>query len=144
MGIDDKESDDRRIAAIMAIAESLATDDVQDGYSQAGPVTSDAFRFKWTARELEDGRFVVDETIGGGTVAVSSRPMPKEAVQAYIEDRQRQIEAKIENTKRELDSLQSLGLPPAAMPAPSPPAVEEAPDPLQMFDKIRQLLKDSK
>ncbi|WP_204278522.1 hypothetical protein, partial [Enterobacter kobei] len=69
----------------MEIAESLASDDVQDGYSKVGPVSSDAFRFKWTARELDDGRFVVDETIGGGSVAVSSRPMSREAVQPYID-----------------------------------------------------------
>lgn len=136
----DKENDDRRIAQIMEIAESLASDDVHDGYSRTGPITSDAFRFKWTARELDDGRFVVDETIGAGSVAVSSRPMSKEAVPAYIEERQRQIQAKIEDTKRELMRLQE----PLELPQPSTPAQSDEPDPLQMFDEIQRMLRETK
>lgn len=136
----DKENDDRRIAQIMEIAESLASDDVQDGYSKVGPVSSDAFRFKWTARELDDGRFVVDETIGGGSVAVSSRPMSREAVQPYIDERQRQIQAKIEDTKRELLKIQEpFELLPQTAPSPS-----DEPDPLQMFDEIQRMLRETK
>lgn len=140
MASGDKENDDRRIAQIMEIAESLASDDVHDGYSRTGPVTSDAFRFKWTVRELDDGRFVVDETIGGGSVAVSSRPMSKEAVQPYIEERQRQIQVKIEDTKRELMMLQE----PLELPQSSTPAPSDEPDPLQMFDDIQRMLRETK
>lgn len=136
----DKENDDRRIAQIMEIAESLASDDVQDGYSKVGPVSSDAFRFKWTARELDDGRFVVDETIGGGSVAVSSRPMSREAVQPYIDERQRLIQAKIEDTMRELLKIQE---PFELLPQTAPPA-SDGPDPLQMFDEIQRMLRETK
>jgi hypothetical protein len=138
---EDKEGDDRRIAAIMQIAESLAADDVRDGYSQTGAATSGPFRFKWTARLQEDGRFVVDETVGGGAVAVSSRPMLKDAVLPYIEERQRQLQAKVDDAKRELAKIQgSVVVPLEGQKAAS----DDAPDPLQMFDQIRQLLKDSK
>lgn len=109
-----QDSDDRRITAIMQIAESLAGDEVRDGYTFIGAATSGAFRFKWVARELEDGRFVVDETVGAGTVAVSSRPIPREEVLPYINERRQRIQRRIDDVKRELASV-AVALPPVPL-----------------------------
>ena len=46
-----RDGDDQRIDAIMQIAESLAGDEVHDGYTVIGAASSGAFRFKWMARE---------------------------------------------------------------------------------------------
>jgi hypothetical protein len=138
--------DERRepgIEAIIQIAEELAADDIHavdeigDGYTHIGPATSGAFRFKWTARLQADGRFVVEETIGSGGVPVTSRPLPKDDVRSYIEERKRRIQAKVDDVKRELAGIQGF--------------IDEAPkdgdgqrDPLQMYDEIRRMLKESK
>jgi hypothetical protein len=128
---------EQRIEAIIQIAGQLAADDVRDGYTQFGPATSGAFRFKWTARLQDDGRFVVEETVGSGTVAVCSRPLPKDEVLPYIEERQRRIQAKVDEVKRELAGIQGIADEP-------PPGAEGQRDPLQMYDEIRRLLKESK
>ena len=129
------ENGEDRIEAIIQIAGRLAADDVRDGYTHIGPATSGAFRFKWTARQQPDGTFIVDETVGSGTVAVSSRRLLKEEVLTYIDQRQSRLQAKVDEVKRELAGIQ--GLP------PDPPAEAER-DPLQMYDEIRRLLKESK
>ena len=131
-----RDEGEQRIEAIIQIAGQLAADDVRDGYARIGPATSGAFRFKWTARLQDDGRFVVHETIGSGTVAVKSRPLSKDEVLPYIDERQRRIQAKVDEVKRELAGIQGI-------------AVEARPDeaehdPLQMYDEIRRLLKESK
>ncbi|MEZ5765663.1 MAG: hypothetical protein R3D69_16405 [Xanthobacteraceae bacterium] len=85
----------------MQIAESLAGDEVHDGYTVIGAASSGAFRFKWMAREVEDGRFIVHETVGAGTVAVSSQPMPREEVVGYISERRQRIQRRIDDVKRD-------------------------------------------
>lgn len=134
MAIDDN---DKRIEAVLQIAESLAADDVRDGYTRIGTATSGAFRFKWTARLQEDGSFIVDETVGSGTVAVKSRPLPKDEVLAYIDERQRRLQAKVDEVKRELAGVQGITV-------EMMQAEEAARDPLQMYDEIRRLLKESR
>jgi hypothetical protein len=126
---------EQRIEQVMHLAEQIAADDVRDGYTHIGRATSGAFRFKWTARQQDDGRFIVDETIGSGGVAVKSRPLAKDEVLSYIEERQRRIQAKIDDVKRELASIQGL-------PEDTPQQAER--DPLQMYDEIRRMLKESK
>lgn len=128
---------EQRIEAIIQIAEQLAGNDVRDGYTHIGPATSGAFRFKWTARLQGDGRFVVDETVGSGSVPVSSRPLSKDEVQPYIDERQRRIQGKIDEVKRELAGIQGI-------PAEAEPGGEGLRDPVQMYDEIRRLLKESK
>ncbi|MDQ8727943.1 hypothetical protein [Bradyrhizobium sp. LHD-71] len=128
---------EERIEEIIRIAESLAADDVRDGYTRIGPATSGAFRFKWVARLQEDGRFVVDETVGSGTVAVTSRPLPKDEVLPYIDERQRRIQAKVDDVKRELAAVQGLSSVALA-------GGDGQRDPLQMYDEIRRLLKEGK
>lgn len=134
-GDDKGERGEEQIEAIIQIAERLAHDDVRDGYTHIGPATSGAFRFKWTARQQPDGSFIVDETVGSGTVAVSSRRLARDEVLAYIDERHGRLQAKVDEVKRELAGIQ--GLP------PEPPA-DVGRDPLQMYDEIRRLLKESK
>jgi hypothetical protein len=131
------DNSERGIEAIIQIAEQLAADDVRDGYTHIGPATSGAFRFKWTARLKDDGRFVVEETIGSSAVAVTSRPLPKEEVRAYIDERQRRIQAKVDDVKRELAGIQGF------IDEPHEEHDQQR-DPLQMYDEIRRLLKESK
>lgn len=138
---DDKANEERRIAQVMEIAESLSGEDVYDGYARIGLATSGTLRFKWTAQRLEDGRFVVHETVGGGAVPVTSRPMPKEEVLNYIDARQVQLRGKIEDIKRELATVQGT------LPEQNREPVAEdghARDPLAVYDEIRRLLRDSK
>jgi hypothetical protein len=128
---------EREIEAIIQIAGQLAADDVRDGYTHIGPASSGAFRFKWTARLKDDGRFVVEETIGSSAVAVTSRPLAKEEVRLYIDERQRRIQAKIDEVKRELAGIQGF--------IEEPPREDDQQrDPLQMYDEIRRLLKEGK
>lgn len=157
------------IEAIIQIAGEIASDDVRDGYTHIGPAAAGAFRFKWTARQQANGRFIVDETVGSGAAAVSSRPMFKEEVPAYIAARQRRIQTKVDEIKRELAGLQGFveeprreappsapqaapGVPPPLpqqqqqppqQPQPQPPPLEER-DPMQMYDAIRRMLKEGK
>jgi hypothetical protein len=131
---DDSGEGEEQIEAIIQIAERLAADDVRDGYTLIGPATSGAFRFKWTARLLPDGTFIVDETVGSGTVAVSSRPLAKEEVLSYIDQRQGRLQAKVDEVKRELAGVQGV-----SSDDPDGPR-----DPLQMYDEIRRLLKEGK
>jgi hypothetical protein len=135
--------DEPSVEAIIQIAGELASDDVRDGYTHIGPATAGAFRFKWTARQQANGRFIVDETVGSGSAAVSSRPMFKEEVLAYITARQRRIQAKVDEVKRELAGIQGFVEEPLAQAEP-PPLPQQERDPIQMYDEIRRLLKESK
>jgi hypothetical protein len=133
-----KDSDggvEQRIEAVMHLAEQLAANDVRDGYTHIGAASSGAFRFRWTARQQSDGRFIVEETVGGGRVAVKSRPIARDEVLSYIDGRQRRIQAKIDEIKRELADIQGIT-------EEEPKEVER--DPQQMYDEIRRLLKESK
>jgi hypothetical protein len=124
-----------RIQAVIHLAEQIAADDVRDGYTHIGAATSGAFRFKWTARQQPDGRFIVEETIGSSNVAVRSPLMLKADVQSWIEGRQRQIQSKVDAVKRELAGIQGL-------PEEVPHETER--DPNQMYDEIRRMLKEGK
>lgn len=130
----DNSRDEQRIEAVMHLAEQLAADDVRDGYTYIGPASSGAFRFKWTARLQSDGRFIVEETVGSGNVAVKSRPIARDEVLAYIDGRHRRLQAKVDEVKRELVDIQGI------TEAPHEPGR----DPQQMYDEIRRLLKEGK
>ena len=117
---DDNGEGEEQIEAIIQIAERLAADDVRDGYTHIGPATSGAFRFKWTARIRPDGMFIVDETVGSGTVAVSSRPLAKDDVLSYIDQRQGRLQAKVDEVKRELAGIQGIS---DEAPAPTAPVI---------------------
>ncbi len=131
----DRDGTEARIQAVIHLAEQIAADDVRDGYTHIGAATSGAFRFKWTARQQADGRFLVEETIGSSHVAVRSPPMLKGDVQSWIEARQRGIQSKVDAVKRELAGIQGL-------PEEVPQETER--DPHQMYDEIRRMLKEGK
>jgi hypothetical protein len=134
---DSRDNGEQSIEAIIQIAEQLAADDVRDGYTHIGPAASGAFRFKWTARLQGDGRYIVGETVGSGRVAVNSRALSKDEVLPYIDGRKRRIQAKVDEIKRELAGVQGIAVDPE-------PATDTTRDPLQMYDEIRRLLKESK
>ena len=133
---DNDGGDEQRIEAVMHLAEQLAADDVRDGYTHLRPASSGAVRFKWTARLQSDGRFIVEETVGSGRVAVKSRPIARDEVLSYIEARQRHIQAKVDEVKRQLAEIQGI------TEEEQPPESER--DPQQMYDEIRRMLKESK
>lgn len=149
-----KDDEERRIAEVMQIAESLAVGErqpheVHDGYTRVGSATHGAFRFKWVAREMEEGRYVVDETIGSSTVAVRSRLMPKTDVLAYIDDRQRLHFQKVEEIRREWTLGSKAPEPQTAAPAADNAAESGKPepdgkDPVEMYDEIRRMLREQK
>jgi hypothetical protein len=126
---------DARIQAVLHLAEQLAADDVRDGYTHIGAATSGAFRFKWTARQQTDGRYIVEETIGSGNVAVRSPLLLRGDVLAWIDERQHRIQAKVDDVKRELAGIQGL-------PEDAPHDTER--DPLQVYEDIRRMLKEGR
>lgn len=154
------EDEERRIAEVMQIAESLAVGErqvgeVHDGYTRLGTAMHGSFRFKWLAHEQVDGRYVIDETVGIGTVAVKSRPMPKDDVLAYIDERQRLHFQKVEDIRREWSVAERarpdpvIKAEPATVPVTSAEQVTaaEAPaerDPDEMYDEIRRMLREQK
>lgn len=146
----DKTEEERRIAEVMQIAESLAVGerqigDIHDGYTRLGSATHGSFRFKWVAHEQEDGRYKVDETVGSSMVAVTSPPMPKSEVLPFIDERQRLHFQKIEDLRREWSAGQKPAPAPAPVEKPVPePANAVERDPLEMYDEIRRMLKEQK
>lgn len=130
-----RDGDDQRIDAIMQIAESLAGDEVHDGYTVIGAASSGAFRFKWMAREVEDGRFIVHETVGAGTVAVSSQPMPREEVVGYISERRQRIQRRIDDVKRELAGA-AIVLPPVPLKQADWPRPVDPPPPVEVSQEF--------
>jgi hypothetical protein len=130
-----RDGDDQRISTIMQIAESLAGDEVHDGYTVIGAASSGAFRFKWVAREVEDGRFIVHETVGAGTVAVSSQPMPREEVVGYISERRQRIQRRIDDVKRELAGA-ALVLPPVPLKQADWPRPVDPPPPVEVSEEF--------
>jgi len=81
--------------------EVAAEPDV-DTYHKFGPGPLEELRFKWSARRAEDGRYYVDETIGAKSLPISSGPMPKEAVIAFIDEREREARQRFENLRRKI------------------------------------------
>lgn len=147
---DNAEDEERRIAEVMQIAESLAVgerqvSEVHDGYTRLGSAAHGSFRFKWVAHEQADGRYVIDETVGIGTVAVKSRPIPKDDVLAYIDERQRLHFQKVEDIRREWSVTEKPRQESVvATAAASVPAEPVERDPVEMYDEIRRMLNEQK
>jgi len=72
-----------------------------DGYSKTGPGPMVAIRFKWTARRGDDG-YYVDETIGTGSVPVTSGPMSAEAAIKFVDERASEAGLRFEALKNEM------------------------------------------
>ncbi len=86
--------------------------EVPDGYSKFGPGPLDAIRMKWTARRLNEGWYVVDETFGA-SIAVTSEPMPPDRVIGYI-DRCQTTALNAYEAARRIIERKSLRLVPSA------------------------------
>lgn len=71
-------------------------------YVKYGPGPLDAIRFKWTARPVGDGNYVVDETIGENSRTMSSAPMPKQDAIRQVDERERDARRRFEALKREM------------------------------------------
>lgn len=73
-----------------------------DGYCKIGPGPMAAIRFKWTVRRTENDDYFVDETIGDGTAAISSGPMPKDAAVKFVDDREREARTRFDQLRAEM------------------------------------------
>lgn len=73
-----------------------------DGYTRLGPGPLDAIRFRWTARRDEDGQYFVDETIGSHSRPISSGPMPRSDVIAFINGRESAARERFQALKRQM------------------------------------------
>lgn len=73
-----------------------------DGYTRLGPGPLDAIRFRWTARRDDDGQYFVDETVGSHSRPVSSGPMPREDVVAFINARESAARERFQTLKRQM------------------------------------------
>jgi hypothetical protein len=72
-----------------------------NGYAKTGPGPMAAIRFKWTARRGDDG-YYVDETIGTGSVPVTSGPMSAEAAIKFVDERASEAGLRFEALKNEM------------------------------------------
>jgi hypothetical protein len=75
--------------------------DQADGYAKVGPGPISAIRFRWAARRGDDG-YYVDETVGPGSIAVSSGPMTAEAAIKLVDTRAREAAERFEALKNEM------------------------------------------
>lgn len=98
----DSATPEQSIAAPPVPEPEPATPPEVDGYSKSGPGPLDQLRFRWTARRGDDGRYYVDETIGTNSLPISSGPMPKHMVIAFIDQRQRDAVARFEKLKSQI------------------------------------------
>jgi hypothetical protein len=72
-----------------------------NGYARTGPGPMAAIRFKWTARRGDDG-YYVDETIGTGSIPVTSGPMSAEVAIKFVDERASEAGLRFEALKNEM------------------------------------------
>ena len=90
------------VEADSAATAALAPDPGIDGYSRSGPGPLDSLRFKWTARRGEDGAYYVDETIGYASRPISTGPIPRDEVVAFIDQREQQARQRFDALRNEM------------------------------------------
>ncbi len=73
-----------------------------DGYYKIGPGPMAAIRFKWTVRRAESGEYFVDETIGDGSAAITSGPMPKDDAVRFVDDCEHEARTRFEQLRAEM------------------------------------------
>jgi len=88
-----------------------------DGYSKTGPGPYNALRIKWTARVASNGRYVVDETIGDRSTAITSAPMTGEAAIQFIDEREQAARQRFEHLKNEMAGRRSADRDPPNEPS---------------------------
>ncbi|ABD87937.1 hypothetical protein [Rhodopseudomonas palustris] len=97
--------DDRADAADRtepSAAEAAVIEPEIDGYSRCGPGPLEALRFRWTARRDADDNYYVDETIGYASRPISTGPMRKDQVVAYIDQREGEAQRKFDRLREEM------------------------------------------
>lgn len=96
------EQPDDETPATPAVSSVELSDEEIEGYSRSGPGPLDSLRFKWTARRDEDGAFYVDETIGFASRPISTGPLPRDQVIAFIDERARQAQERFDALRSEM------------------------------------------
>jgi len=96
------EQPDDQTPATPAVSSVAMSDEEIEGYSRSGPGPLDSLRFKWTARRDEDGAFYVDETIGFASRPISTGPLPRDQVIAFIDERARQAQERFDALRSEM------------------------------------------
>jgi hypothetical protein len=87
--------------------------DTDDTYIKQGPGPLDAIRLKWTIRPAGDGTYFIDETIGDGSRAVTSGPMPKQEAINFIDGRERDARRRFDALKNEMTGQGAFATNPA-------------------------------
>lgn len=85
-----------------AVPASGKADGKADGYTKTGPGPLAAVRIKWTARAIGHITYVVDETVGDSTAALTSAPMSLEAAIQYIDEHEHAARERFEQLRSEL------------------------------------------
>ncbi len=99
----DEQPDDEAPATAAAAVPSVEMSDEEiEGYSRSGPGPLDSLRFKWTARRDEDGAFFVDETIGFASRPISTGPLPRDQVIAFIDERAQKAQERFDALRSEM------------------------------------------
>jgi hypothetical protein len=73
-----------------------------DGYTRLGPGPLDAIRFRWAARRGDNGQYFVDETIGHHSRPITSGPMSRQDVVAFIDARESAARERFQSLKRQM------------------------------------------
>jgi hypothetical protein len=89
-------------AAAAETVPQAAPDPGIDGYSRSGPGPLDSLRFKWTARRGDNGEYYVDETIGHASRPISSGPIPRDQVIAFIDERESAARQRFNTLRNEM------------------------------------------
>jgi hypothetical protein len=92
---------------------TAADGDTDDTYIKQGPGPLDAIRLKWTIRPAGDGTYFIDETIGDGSRAVTSGPMPKQEAINFIDGRERDARRRFDALKNEMTGQGAFATNPA-------------------------------
>jgi len=84
---------------LTGVAITRVEDDV---YSRSSPGPFDAIRVKWTTRAASNDDYVVDETVGGNSIAVTSRRMTREAAIRFVDDRANEAQQRFDQLRNEM------------------------------------------
>ena len=82
--------------------EHRSAPDRADGYSKSGPGPMEAIRFKWTVRHKGDGRYFVDETVGGDSRSITNGPMSADAAIRFVDDQASEARQRFESLRNEM------------------------------------------
>jgi hypothetical protein len=100
--VSEAQTDEGRLPAV-EVEQPVPAEEIDiDHYEKMGPGPLDAIRFRWKARRDDLGNYYVDETIGPHSRPLSSGPMPKSKVVAFIDERLQEAEQRFHAFKAEM------------------------------------------